>query len=266
MKSFRRKTLAEQVRFKGVGLHSGEPVSVVVHPGESGISFNGVKAVPENVTDTARCTRLGSVSTVEHLMSAFAGIGVTDAEVEVEGPELPVMDGASLAYAEGVLAPGLAELGTRSIERFDAPVFHADGDVRVTIEEGRGVWRFEFECGERWPGSQHFQLVLNQESYCNEVAPARTFAFEDEMETVRVAGLGKGLNERTAFVIGSSAYLNAPKFEDEPVRHKMLDLVGDLYLSGVPIGLLNVVAKRSGHRANVAAAAKLRRAVTLESP
>lgn len=261
MKSFRRKTLSEQVRFKGVGLHCGDPVSLVVHPGKSGISFNGVKAVPENVTDTVRCTRLGTVSTVEHLMSAFAGIGVTDAEVEVDGPELPAMDGASLAYAEGMLSAGLSELGTRSIERIDAPIFHADGDVRVTIEEGRGVWRFEFECGERWPGSQHLQLALNPESYCNEVAPARTFAFEDEMEAVRAAGLGKGLNERTAFVIGSSSYLNTPKFKDEPVRHKMLDLVGDLYLSGVPIGLLNVVAKRSGHKANVAVAQKLLDAV-----
>ena len=261
MKSFERKTLSEKVRFKGLGLHSGEPVNVVVSPGEGGISFNGVKAVPENVTDTSRCTQLASVSTVEHLMSAFAGIGVTDAEVEVDGPELPAMDGASLAYAEGMLSAGLSELGTCSIERFDAPVFHYEGDVRVTVEEGRGVWRFEFECGDRWPWSQHLQLALNPESYCKEVAPARTFAFEDEMETVRAAGLGKGLNERTAFVIGGSTYLNAPKFKDEPVRHKMLDLVGDLYLAGVPIGLLNVVATRSGHKANVAAALKLRKAI-----
>ncbi|MCH8979108.1 MAG: UDP-3-O-acyl-N-acetylglucosamine deacetylase [Armatimonadetes bacterium] len=264
MKSFRRKTLAEMVRFKGLGLHSGEPVTVVVRPGEDGISFNGVEAVPENITDTERCTRLGTISTVEHLMSAFAGVGVTDAEVVVRGQELPAMDGASLAYTEGILSAGLSELGTCSIERFDAPVFHSEGGARVTVEKGRGVWRYEFECGDRWPWSQHFRLELNPESYCREVAPARTFVFEDELEAVRAAGLGQGLNERTAFVIGTSTYLNAPKFKDEPARHKMLDLIGDLYLSGVPIGLLNVVATRSGHTANVALADKLRRAVTLE--
>lgn len=265
MKSFSRKTLTEQARFRGRGLHSGEPVKVVVNPGEGGITFNGEQAVPENVTDTTRCTKLGSVSTIEHLMSAFAGIGVTDADVVVEGPELPAMDGASLAYAEGMLAVGLTELGTCRFDRFDSPVIHSDKGVRVTVEAGHGVWRYEFECGERWPWSQHFQLALNPESYCNEVAPARTFAFEDEVEAARAAGLGKGLDHNSAFLIGVSTYVNAPKFKDEPARHKMLDVIGDLYLSGVPIAMLNVVATRSGHTANVATADKLRRAVTLQS-
>ena len=175
------------------------------------------------------------------------------------------MDGASLAYAEGMLAVGLTELGTCRFDRFDSPVIHSDKGVRVTVEAGHGVWRYEFECGERWPWSQHFQLALNPESYCNEVAPARTFAFEDEVEAARAAGLGKGLDHNSAFLIGASTYVNAPKFKDEPARHKMLDVIGDLYLSGVPIALLNVVATRSGHTANVATADMLRRAVTLQS-
>jgi UDP-3-O-acyl-N-acetylglucosamine deacetylase len=219
--------------------------------------------VPENVTDTSRCTRLGEVSTVEHLMSALAGLGVTDAEVEVEGDELPAMDGCSLAFYQGVSAVGLSDLGEARVDGPFERVFHVDGDVKIAISSGNGHWRYEFECGERWPHSQHFE-VLSLNNYADEVAPARTFAFEEEMEMIRKAGLGKGLDETTAFVIGASGYINQTRFDDEPARHKALDLIGDLYLSGVPPQLLNVVAQRSGHRTNVAAAAKLREHATIK--
>ena len=260
MKSFRRKTLTDQVVFVGCGLHSGKPVKVVVKLGDSGISFNGVLALPSNVTDTSRCTRLGGVSTVEHLMSAFAALGITDAVVEVDGGEMPAMDGASESYFIQLSKVATTYLGEKSVEG-ELAVDHVEGDVRVTVSPGTGVWRYEFECGDRWPHSQHFEVVLNAQTYAKEVAPARTFAFESEMETVHKAGLGQGLDGTTAFLIGTSGYVNKTRFEDEPARHKMLDLIGDLYLSGVPIEMLDVVASRSGHKANVAVAQKLRDAV-----
>ncbi len=266
MNRFVRRTPTDSVRFEGRGLHSGEPITVLVHPGAEGIAFRrGATrwaASPENVTDTSRCTRLGEVSTVEHLMSAFAGLGVTDAEVEVDGDELPAMDGCSLAFYQGVSAVGLPARGEATVDGPFARVFHVDGDVKIAISSGNGHWRYEFECGDRWPHSQHFE-VLSLNKYADEIAPARTFAFEEEMEMVRKAGLGKGLDETTAFVIGSSGYVNKAKFDDEPARHKALDLIGDLYLSGVPPQLLNVVAQRSGHRTNVAAATKLKEHVTI---
>jgi UDP-3-O-acyl-N-acetylglucosamine deacetylase len=266
MNRFVRRTPTDSVRFEGRGLHSGEPITVLVHPGAEGIAFRrGATrwaASPENVTDTSRCTRLGEVSTVEHLMSAFAGLGVTDAEVEVDGDELPAMDGCSLAFYQGVSAVGLSDLGEAKVDGPFERVFHVDGDVKIAISSGNGHWRYEFECGDRWPHSQHFE-VLSLNKYADEIAPARTFAFEEEMEMVRKAGLGKGLDETTAFVIGSSGYVNKAKFDDEPARHKALDLIGDLYLSGVPPQLLNVVAQRSGHRTNVAAATKLKEHVTI---
>lgn len=265
MNRFVRRTVTDSARFEGRGLHSGAPVYVAVHPGSGGIAFRRGPsrwvAVPENVTDTSRCTRLGEVSTIEHLMSAFAGLGVTDAEVEVGGDELPAMDGCSVAYCNGLLAVGLTETGEAKVDGPFERVFHVDGDVKIAISAGNGHWRYEFECGDRWPHSQHFE-VLSLATYPDDVAPARTFAFEEEMEMVRKAGLGKGLDETTAFVIGKEGYVNATKFDDEPARHKMLDLIGDLYLSGVPPQLLNVVAQRSGHRTNIAAAMKLREHIT----
>ncbi|HXH60187.1 MAG TPA: UDP-3-O-acyl-N-acetylglucosamine deacetylase, partial [Fimbriimonadaceae bacterium] len=256
MSRFPRKTVRECTEFEGKGLHSGEPTTATVHPGESGIVFFSGKtrtpAVPENVTDTSRCTRLGEISTIEHLMSAFAALGVTDAEVEVTGAELPAMDGCALAFFEGLKKLGLQEIGEREVPLPFERVFHVDGEVKIAVSSGQGLWRYEFECGDRWPGSQHFEFSFPGD-YGVEVAPARTFAFEEEMEMVRAAGLGRGLDATTAFVIGRTGYVNETRFTDEPARHKLLDLVGDLYLSGIPPVFLNVVSTRSGHRHNVAA-------------
>ena len=260
MDSFQRRTVADSVRFEGRGLHSGDPVVVTVHPGKDGIAFRKGRsrwpARPSEVTDTSRCTRLGDVSTIEHLMAALAGTGVTDAEVEVEGGELPALDGCAVAFCDGLCSAGRQDIGEAKLDGPFSRVFHIDGEVEIAISHGTGHWRYEFECGDRWPHSQHFEYSFSS-PFIKEVAPARTFAFAEELEKVRAAGLGRGLDETTAFVIGKTSYQYGTRFDDEPARHKLLDLVGDLYLSGVPPQLLNVVAQRSGHRTNVAAAAKL---------
>ena len=262
MRSFSRRTLAERVTFEGRGLHSGEPVTVVVSPGHSGITFNSVHAVPGNVVDTSRCTRLKDVSTIEHLMSAFAGLGVTDADVTVSASEMPAMDGSSRTFFSVMSGVGLTDIGEGAVAISFDKIEHSENGASVCIKPGSGLFRYEFECGEKWPHSQHFDLSFDTVTYEREIAPARTFAFEDEMEMVRAAGLGQGLDETTAFVIGESGYVNQVLFEDEPVRHKILDLIGDLYLAGVPLQFLDVTAMRSGHKANVAVAQKLRESVT----
>lgn len=264
MTNFRRRTVKDQIEFSGRGLHTGGAVRAAVHPGEKGIAFRQgterLHAIPENVSDTTRCTRLGGIATVEHLMSALAGLGVTDAEVEVSGGELPALDGCALAFCRGLSIVGFEDLGEQAAKPPYSRVFHADEQVKISVSAGEGLWRYEFECGDRWPGSQHFEFSF-ADDFAQEVAPARTFAFAEELEAVRAAGLGRGLDETTAFVIGEGAYLNDVRFPDEPARHKMLDLIGDLYLSGLPPRMLNVVSSRSGHRHNVAMAAKLRACV-----
>lgn len=257
---FSRLTLAKPCTIEGPGLHSGVHCECRIEPAESGITFhaNGKSTVatPHNVTDTSRCTRLGDISTVEHVMSALAGAGVTDADIVLTAEEPPVAAGASGLFLDAVHAAGTVKLGTASLSLFER-VFFVEGEVRIGVSKGEGHWRFDFESGERWPGEQSFECSISPETYAKDIAGARTFAFEEEVGPIRAAGLAKGLDDSSALILGPSGYVNEARWPDEPARHKLLDLIGDLYLSGVPPVLLNVVAVRSGHRTNVEAAKRL---------
>ncbi len=153
-----RKTVKTSVSFEGIGLHTGVPVRLIVHPGQSGISFRmgseQVEARPGNVTDTTRSTKLGSVGTVEHLMSALCGLEITDAEVEVDAPELPGMDGSASPYVEGLKQAGFEALTGREAPDLFRRVFFQEGDVKIAIGKGEGAWRYVFQTGDRWPGEQ----------------------------------------------------------------------------------------------------------------
>lgn len=256
--TYLRRTVASDVRFEGRGLHSGEPVTVVVHPGSKGIRFvaqgQTVDAKPENVVDTSRCTRLKNVATIEHLMSALAGLEVTDADVEVSGAEMPALDGAAAVYVEQLLAAGFETIGEADKPKPFSRVFVHDSTGKVAVSAGAGHWRYDFETGDRWPGSMHFETLDVTQSYAHEIAPARTFGFEEEVPMIQAAGLAKGLDESNVFLLGQHGFLGSVRFADEPPRHKLLDLIGDLYLSGVPIRLLNAVGEKSGHKLHVEAA------------
>lgn len=260
--TFPRRTLSAPATLDGLGLHGGAPVTVTIHPGEEGLWFRSgairVEARPENVGDTTRCTNLGGISTIEHLMSAFAGLGVTDAEVELTAPELPALDGSAAPFVAAIEASGTADFGTFEIEPPFSRVFLQEGDIKIAIGKGEGFWRYAYSLGARWPGDMEFEMTPG--SYAAEVASARTFALAEELPAIIQAGLARGLDRDSALVLGNQGYKNEPRFEDEPARHKLLDLVGDLYLSGVPIAALDVVAERSGHRTHVQAAGMLARA------
>ena len=194
---------------------------------------------------------------VEHLMSAFAGIAITDAEVEVEGEEMPILDGGSAEYLRGLRDAGTKETGRISACRLFGRVNLQDGPQRIGISLGSGRWRYEFEREDCWPGKQEFEITLDEETYAKEVALAKTFAFSDEIEALQEAGLGKGGSQENTLIIGPQGYLTESRFPDEAPRHKLLDCIGDLALSGIPMRFLNVVAERTGHKMNVQAAARL---------
>ena len=261
----RRLTLRREVRFAGRGLHSGVPVDVVIAPAENGIHFkhqtHTVQAIPENVTDTKRCTRLGEISTVEHLMSAFAGLEITDAEVTLTAPELPALDGSSAEYVEALTAAGLEELPEQDQDELFTRVFHQQEDIKIAISRGSGRWSYRYNTGERWPHEMMFESEDVVAEYAAQIASARTFALSEEVPIALQAGLGKGLDESSVLILGSSGYEGPARFAEEPARHKLLDLMGDLYLSGIPVRHLNVTAERSGHASNVKAAAMLRQAI-----
>lgn len=263
---YRRRTVAREARFEGLGLHSGVPVQVTVFPGEDGIQFRlGTgrwKATPENVVDTTRCTKLGDVSTIEHLMSALAGLEITDAEIELTAGELPAMDGSAVDYAQELAATGLTDLGEAEIRELFSRVFYQEPPVKIAVGKGAGRWRYVYEAEGHWLGEQAFECENVIGSYTSDIAPARTFALAEEVPMVLAAGLAKGLNIEKALIIGLEGYKNDARFPDEPARHKLLDLMGDLYLAGVPARFLNVSAERSGHRTNVEAAHQLKKAIS----
>lgn len=260
-----RRTVAESVSWSGKGLHGGQAVRVTVHPGDRGIWFRAggasLEAIPENVADTSRCTSLPVARTIEHLMSALAGLEVTDAEIEVQGGELPGLDGSSKEYVEGLLDVGLASVGTVEREPLFERVFVQEESIKVAVSSGRGVWRYGF-LSDAWPFEQEFESIDIVGEFREEIAPARTWAFEHELPAIEQLGLGRGLDATSAVVLGKQGYVNEVRFPDEPARHKLLDLIGDLYLAGFPIRQLNVSACRSGHRAHVEAARRLRHALS----
>lgn len=260
--NYTRKTLADRLELTGRGLHTGVDVKLVLHPGEEGIGFRymgeRVAARPENVTDTTRSTKLGPIGTIEHLMSALAGLEITDVEVELSAPELPGLDGSALGYVQAIQAVGLRDLGEAVAHAPFSRVFLQEDDgTKVAVGKGAGHWRYCYRTGARWPGEQAFESEDTVTAYATEIAPARTFALEEELPMIRQYGLGQGLDETSAVIVGTEGYVNAVRFEDELARHKLLDCIGDLYLAGLPIRALNVVAEKSGHRTNVKVAAML---------
>jgi UDP-3-O-[3-hydroxymyristoyl] N-acetylglucosamine deacetylase len=249
----RRRTVLEPVTFTGFGLHSGQPVTARIHPADSGIAFrcdgSRVAAGPAAVTDTRWHTTLGDIATVEHLMSAFAGAGVTDAEVELSYPELPALDGSAAEYV--LPTQPLGEASEVVLPGDEVMVEEAGSSIRVRA--GSGVWSYTFRHGS---DTQTFTCQLPRD-YPTQVAPARTFAFADQVPVLVERGLGQGLDMSSVLLLEPGGYANTPRFPDEPARHKLLDLVGDLYLTGIPPGLLDVTASFSGHASNVRMAARL---------
>lgn len=263
-------TLAGRAEFEGVGLHTGEPCSVAVHdaPAGSGISFRVggqcVPAVPESVVDTSRGTTLGCdgarVVCVEHLMAALAGAGIDNAVCEVRGPELPAMDGSARGYAEGLLAAGIAAQGA------ERRVFGLSGVECVsrgaTLLAGTPSGSFEarylLRYDHRLIGLEFLCFKGGREEFVSGIAPARTFGLASEAEQLRQMGLARGASTDNAVIVYDDEVKPRLRFADEFVRHKILDMLGDLALAGGAIqGTVFGIA--TGHTANIEMAKRLRK-------
>lgn len=263
-----QRTLRSPIRCRGIGLHSGQPVSMVMSPAgpDTGITFvrvdvRGRPAIParwDRVADTRLCTVLANddgvtVSTVEHLMAAFAGVGIDNATIEVDGPELPIMDGSSepfvfLLQCAGVVAQASPRRAIRMIE----PVTVEAGGWSVSVGPGVG---FSMEVEIDFPSAvianQSIELGFGSDTFGRELARARTFGFLEEVEQLRAAGLARGGSLDNVVVVSSDGVMNEDglRFGDEFVRHKALDAFGDLYLAGAPI-IGHFHGACSGHAAN----------------
>jgi UDP-3-O-[3-hydroxymyristoyl] N-acetylglucosamine deacetylase len=247
-----QKTLAQPLIFEGVGLHSGRPVKVGIYPAAANHGLRFVRAdlpgKPEiqahytKVVDTTRATTLGdggvTLATVEHLLAALGGLGVDNAQVQVAGPELPIMDGSAAPFSKLLAEAGLRALPwPRAYLRIRKPVELRQGDqwMRVVPGEPRITYTIDFNHPLiRW---QNFTIPLRSESFQQEIAPARTFGFLKEVEYLQTRGLALGGSLDNAVVLDETGVLNPGglRFPEECVRHKILDAVGDLTLLGMPL-------------------------------
>ncbi len=258
-------TIAEKISCTGIGLHSGKPVQLTLHPARAGSGVVFVRtdlpqpvevpAIYSAVTSTRLATTLGSgdasVGTVEHLLAALCGLGIDNVRVEVDGPEIPVMDGSAASFVFLIRAAGIFDQNAaRRILRVRKPVEVRDGDRLIRIEPARDL-RVTYSVDFAHPaiGRQQIRnLAIDDECFEQEICRARTFGFLREVEALWRSGLARGGNLDNTVVMDEFRVLNRDglRWPDEFVRHKVLDLLGDLALLGMPIEG-HVVVERGGH-------------------
>jgi len=265
-----QKTLKTEVETSGVGLFTGEKVSLKIIPAlpNTGIVFQRVDlpsrpeipAKLEFVHESPRCTRLanggGEIFMVEHLLSSLRGLGIDNARIEVTGPEIPPGDGSSQLFIDMIERVGLENQNLpKQVKKIVEPLFFSQGDVHLCAIPSN---EFRVSYTLHYPessclGSQYYSLPLTPENFINELACCRTFSLYEEILPFIEKGIIRGGGLENALVIKDDKILNpgGARFPDEMVRHKILDLIGDLSLIGVPI-LGHIIAVRSGHSSNIA--------------
>lgn len=266
------QTIAAPLEFTGVGLHSGAPVTMrlLPAPAGSGIVFRRtdldnfeIAATGRNVAKVSYATSLMRqgvlISTTEHLLSALIGMGIDNVIVELDNLELPILDGSALPYVEAFLSAGIrVQRRRREVIRVLQAVEVREGDKFIGLYPGRCGYNISYAI--RFPapiGQQEYSVDLAAETYGTTIAPARTFGYEADEQKLRDMGLIRGASVENAIVLGPEGPLNGSlRFPDEYVRHKVLDLIGDLALAGRRIEG-RVVAERAGHAMHTALVSRL---------
>lgn len=264
-------TLADRVVIKGLGVHSGAAARVVLHPADanSGITFlrtnlpNGHERLIEgrhsSVRDTQLCTVIGdetgaTIATIEHLMSALAGLQVDNVLVEVDGPEMPILDGSSRLFVEAIEQVGLKSLyAPRKVVRVLRPVRVEMGNATAELLPYEG-FRLDLEIAFANPviGRQRYCFEFSADRYRREISSARTFGFMKDVEALWKAGLARGASLENTVAVAEDRVVNPEglRFPNEFVRHKLLDAIGDLALAGYAIQG-HYKAFCPGHKLNV---------------
>src|SRR5580692_2899521 len=269
--SYLEQTVASVIEFSGVGLHSGAPVQMrlLPAPAGAGIVFRRtdlenfeIPATGRNVAKVSYATSLMRqsvlISTTEHLLSALIGMGIDNVIVEIDNLELPILDGSALPYVAAILGVGIREQRRRrETIRVLQPVEVREGEKFIGVYPGSG-YRISYTIEFPAPiGQQKTCIDLATETYGTEIAPARTFGYKADEKKLRDMGLIRGASAENAIILGTNGPENGPlRFPDEYVRHKVLDLIGDLALAGRRIEG-HVVAVRAGHAMHTACVARL---------
>ncbi len=265
-----QRTIKKEITFHGIGLHTGKYATVRLKPAsrDTGIVFYRIdrgaiiRANITSVVDTAFATTIGfvngldvvKVKTVEHLLAAAAGLGIDNLIVEVDGPEIPILDGSSTKLVGIILEAGIAKQGKKKpFIKITKPVVYEDTHSRIVALPYDGM-RISYciNFGHHMLGQQELTVNIDEKTFVQEIAPARTFGFLSDVEKLRANGLAKGGSLDNAVIVGDDGILNAAglRFEDEFVRHKVLDSIGDLSLIGFPIQG-HIMLEKAGHTSNI---------------
>ena len=264
-------TLNAPVERSGIGLHSGSTARLRLEPFEQpgywvawldDPSLQPQRLHPAQVCETQLCTALQleqrRLATVEHLLAALAGVGISSALLLVDGPEIPLMDGSAQPWVEAIAEVGLKPLGPRPLPLvLSQPITLQQGQSFATaLPSDQLRLGAAIEFPQPAIGRQLYSLALTPQAFVEQIAPARTFGFKHQVEQLLAAGLIKGGALDNALVCDGEGWVNPPlRFADEPVRHKLLDLLGDLALAGLPQA--EVFAFRGSHGLHTALAAAL---------
>jgi UDP-3-O-[3-hydroxymyristoyl] N-acetylglucosamine deacetylase/3-hydroxyacyl-[acyl-carrier-protein] dehydratase len=267
-------TIKEEISLSGVGIHTGQKADVRFKPAEPdhGIVFvrvdlPGSPSVPADidfVTDVVRGTTLqrgpAIVHTVEHVLATAYGMGIDNLIIEIDESELPVGDGSANDYTRAFLRAGIQEQDKE--KKYFTPsrvINYKKGKTElIIIPSDKLTVSATIHYSSKMLNAQFLKLEIDADTYINEISPARTYCFEKEIKDIKDWGLGKGGTFENTIVIGENSITNTKlRFEDEFVRHKILDIMGDLYLLGMPLKA-DVIAVRSGHSSNIELAKKLR--------
>jgi UDP-3-O-[3-hydroxymyristoyl] N-acetylglucosamine deacetylase/3-hydroxyacyl-[acyl-carrier-protein] dehydratase len=269
-----QRTLKGPVEFSGVGLHTGKEVHVRVKPApaETGVVFvrtdlpdqPRLEARNQNLTTRDRRTCLKvrdlEIHTCEHVLAVLHGFKIDNAEIELDGEELPGLDGSALPVVELVRKVGTVEQkAARKDFPLDEPVFVTEGDSSIIALPDEGGLSIQYHLEYRTPAPvlQSVSFRIEEDVFAEQVAPARTFVMESEVEALRAMGLGKGANYSNTLVMGKDGLIdNQLRFQDEFARHKVLDIMGDLFLLGADLSA-KIIATKTGHSANMQLVKKL---------
>jgi UDP-3-O-[3-hydroxymyristoyl] N-acetylglucosamine deacetylase len=268
-----QRTIKNTIQCKGIGLHSGKQVSLVLRPAapDTGVVFirtdlggAQVAAVAANTAATSYATTLtaggASVQTVEHLLAALAGLGIDNVSVEIDADEVPIMDGSAREFVRLIADGGVqAQARPQPVLKVMKPIFVRDGNKQIAIwpSEKPSISYF-IDFNHPMLREQSLNYHVSEEGFIREIADARTFGFLSDVKTLQANGLAKGASLDNAVALGEDSVLNQEglRYQDEFVRHKILDLIGDFSLAGMPI-MGHIVAHKSGHGLNAQMVGKL---------
>lgn len=262
-----QRTLENKVTISGIGLHTGARINLSLRPAmaNTGIIFHrtdgdqtvDIKASADNVVDTRMATVLGNqgvtVSTVEHFMAALAAFGIDNLHIDIDGPEVPVLDGSAAPFIREIQQAGIRTLNSsRKFIAIRKPLEIIEGEKRISIIPSR-FFRISFDIAFEHPAIsvQQYSMKFTTENFCKEIAAARTFGFLHEVEHLKANGLARGGSLENAVVIDKKGVMNPEglRYPDEFVRHKILDSFGDFSLLGYPL-LGHIRAFKAGHDLN----------------